>query len=177
MEKANPYFSATAGVLFDKKKTKLLRFPPTSPETSYSVPNGVTVIGKHAFQNARKLREIILPDTLISIEDSAFDEKEFDLEFASIDKNIIDDICAEYIEKDNTELERENAMLNDAYYARRNARTVKDFQEFSDLIDELQADIDSYCEYAKLYSSYINNLSMVHDDQTETSYILLTLSE
>lgn len=74
VEKANPYFSATAGVLFDKKKTKLLRFPPTSPETSYSVPNGVTVIGKHAFQNARNLRGIILPDTLISIEDSAFDD-------------------------------------------------------------------------------------------------------
>lgn len=74
VEKANPYFSATAGVLFDKKKTKLLRFPPTSPETSYSVPNGVTVIGKHAFQNARNLREIILPNTLISIEDSAFDD-------------------------------------------------------------------------------------------------------
>ena len=113
----------------------------------------------------------------VKCEDSAFEEKEFDLEFASIDKKIIDEICAEYIEKDNTELERENAMLNDAYCARRNARTVKDFQEFSDLIDELQADIDSYCEYAKLYSSYINNLSMVHDDKTETSYILLTLSE
>ena len=38
------------------------------------MPNGVTVIGKHAFQNARNLREIILPDTLISIEDSAFDD-------------------------------------------------------------------------------------------------------
>ena len=113
----------------------------------------------------------------VKCEDSAFEEKEFDLEFASIDKNIIDEICAEYIEKDNTELERENAMLNDAYCARRNAKTVKDFQEFSDLIDELQADIDSYCEYAKSYSSYINNLSLVHDDKTETSYILLTLSE
>ena len=113
----------------------------------------------------------------VKCEDSAFEEKEFDLEFASIDKNIIDEICAEYIEKDNTELERENAMLNDAYYARRNARTVKDFQEFSDLIDELQADIDSYCEYAKLYSSYINNLGLVNDDKTEVSYILLTLSE
>ena len=113
----------------------------------------------------------------VKCEDSAFEEKEFDLEFAPIDKNTIDEICTEYIEEDNTELERENAMLNDAYCARRNTRTVKDFQEFSDLIDELQANIDSYCEYAKVYSSYINNLSLVNDDQTETSYILLTLSE
>lgn len=113
----------------------------------------------------------------VKCEDSAFEEKEFDLEFASIDKNIIDEICAEYIEKDNTELERENAMLNDAYCARRNTRTVKDFQEFSDLIDELQAHIDSYCEHAKLYADYIRTLNMAHDDKTKSSYILLTLSE
>lgn len=113
----------------------------------------------------------------VKCEDSAFEEKEFDLEFASIDKNTIDEICAKYIEEDNTELERENTMLNDAYCARRNAITVKDFQEFSDLIDELQANIDSYCEYAKTYSSYINNLNLVHDDKTKSSYILLTLSE
>ena len=113
----------------------------------------------------------------VKCEDSAFEEKEFDLEFASIDKNIIDEICTEYIEEDNTELERENAMLNDAYCARRNTRTVKDFQEFSDLIDELQAHIDSYCEHAKLYAGYIRTLNMAHDDKTKSSYILLILSE
>lgn len=74
VEKGNPFFSAIAGVLFNKAKTTLLRFPPQSPETSYTVPSGVTVIGKHAFQNARNLTEIILPDTLITIEDSAFDD-------------------------------------------------------------------------------------------------------
>lgn len=74
VEKGNPFFAAMAGVLFNKAKTTLLRFPPQSPETSYSVPSGVTVIGKHAFQNARNLTEIILPDTLITIEDSAFDD-------------------------------------------------------------------------------------------------------
>ena len=148
------------------------------------------ICGRNDFTNAiaqlfynRKVEYLVIDyhkekDKLhVKCEDSAFDEKEFDLEFASIDKNTIDGICAEYIEEDNTELERENAMLNDAYCARRNTRTVKDFQEFSELIDELQAHIDSYCEHAKLYADYIRTLDLSLDDKTESSYILLTLSE
>lgn len=113
----------------------------------------------------------------VKCEDKAWDEKEFDLELASINKNTIDGICAEYIEKDNIELEREHDMLNDAKAARRNTATVKDFQEFSDLIDDLQEHIDSYCEHAKLYAGYIRSLNLAHDDRTEATYILLTLSE
>lgn len=148
------------------------------------------ICGRNDFTNAiaqlfynRKVEYLVIDyhkekDKLhVKCEDSAFEEKEFDLEFASIDKKIIDEICADYIEKDNTELERENAMLNDAYCARRNTRTVKDFQEFSELIDELQAHIDSYCEHAKLYADYIRTLNIAHDDKTKSSYILLTLSE
>ena len=113
----------------------------------------------------------------VKCEDSGWDEKEFDLEFATVDKSTIDYICSEYIQKDNIELEREHAMLNDAYEARRNTRTVKDFSEFSELIDELQEHIDSYCEHAKLYADYIRTLNMAHDGKIEETYILLTLSE
>lgn len=113
----------------------------------------------------------------VKCEDQAWDEREFDLELASIDKNTIDRICAEYIKEDNIELEREHAMLNDAYEARRNTRTVKDFQEFSDLIDSLQEHIDSYCEHAKLYAGYIRSLNLAHDNRIEATYILLALSE
>lgn len=74
VEKENSRYSALAGVLFDKEKKTLVRFPPKSPETRYTVPDGVTVIGKHAFQNARNLTEIILPETVTVIQDSAFDD-------------------------------------------------------------------------------------------------------
>lgn len=104
-------------------------------------------------------------------------KEEHDIEFASIDKKVIDEICSEYIKQDLTELERERDMLDDAKAARRNTSTVKDFQEFSDLIDSLQEHIDSYCEHAKLYAGYIRSLNLAHDDRTEATYILLTLSE
>ena len=113
----------------------------------------------------------------VKCEDSAWDEKEFELEFASINKNVVDDICAEYIKEDNIELEREHRMLEDAHCARQNTRTVKDFQEFSDLIDSLQEHIDSYCEHAKLYADYIRTLNLAHNEKTTATYILLTLSE
>ena len=74
VEKENQFYSAAAGVLFNKEKTMLVRFPPKSPEKRYTVPDGIKIIGKHAFQNARNLTEIILPDTLESIDDSAFDD-------------------------------------------------------------------------------------------------------
>lgn len=74
VEKENQFYSAAAGVLFNREKTILVRFPPKSPEIIYTVPKGVKVIGKHAFQNARNLTEIILPDTLETIDDSAFDD-------------------------------------------------------------------------------------------------------
>lgn len=113
----------------------------------------------------------------VKCEDSGWSDKEFDLEFASVDKAVIDEICSEYIQKDNVELERERSMLADAKAARRNTATIKDFSEFSDLIDELQEHIDSYCEHAKLYADYIRSLNMAHDSKTEATYILLTLSE
>lgn len=73
-EKSNANYVTLSGVLFSKDKKTLVRFPPASMECSYVVPNGVEIIGKNAFQNARNLREIILPETLLKIEDSAFDD-------------------------------------------------------------------------------------------------------
>lgn len=73
-EKDNEKYVTLSGVLFSKDKKILVRFPLASTECSYVVPNGVEVIGKHAFQNARNLQKIILPETLLRIEDSAFDD-------------------------------------------------------------------------------------------------------
>ena len=62
------------GVLFDKAKKTLMRYPIKSTDREYIVPDGVEVIGAHAFQNARNLKKIILPPSVSRIEDSAFDD-------------------------------------------------------------------------------------------------------
>lgn len=74
VEKDNQTYCASAGVLYSKDKRTLVRFPLASPEKTFIVPYGVETIGKHAFQNARNLQHIDLPDTVTRIEDSAFDD-------------------------------------------------------------------------------------------------------
>ncbi len=69
----NPnYSSDAAGVLFNKDKTLLIRYPNGKTETSYTIPNGVTSIGTYAFDDCRKLTSVIVPDGVTSIGDSAF---------------------------------------------------------------------------------------------------------
>ena len=102
---------------------------------------------------------------------------EFDDDFATISLNEVLDVCDEYIRIDEKELAREDKMLEDAYMARRNVATVKDFSDFSDLIDSLEEHRKEYCESAKLYKKYITTLDLSHNDDVASCYILLTLSE
>ncbi len=74
VEKDNQSYCSSAGVLYSKDKKTLVRFPLASPEKTFKVPHGVEAIGKHAFQNARNLENIFLPETVRIIEDSAFDD-------------------------------------------------------------------------------------------------------
>jgi len=72
----NNFYSSSGGVLFNKNKTTLIRFPPI-PTSEYVVPNGVTTISPYAFMyvtflDAPKLSTIKLPSTLTEIGASAF---------------------------------------------------------------------------------------------------------
>ena len=69
----NNYYSDNNGVLFDKKKTKLIRYPEGKLETSYTIPNSVTSIEDRAFAGCRSLTSITIPDSVTSIRYSAFD--------------------------------------------------------------------------------------------------------
>ncbi len=102
---------------------------------------------------------------------------EFEDDFATISLNSVLEVCDEHIRLDEKELAREDKMINDAYVARRNTSTVKDFSDFSDLIDSLEEHRKEYCESAKLYKKYITSLDLSHDDNVACCYILLTLSE
>jgi hypothetical protein len=68
---ANPNYSSTCGVLFDKAQTTLLRYPAGLPG-AYALPDGVTSIADSAFRQSRDLTGITFPDGLTSIGISAF---------------------------------------------------------------------------------------------------------
>jgi len=68
---ANTNFSVNGGVLFSKDGKELISFP-TQKGNTYTIPNGVTTIGKDAFNNHRLLTNITIPASVEVIEQSAF---------------------------------------------------------------------------------------------------------
>ena len=67
----NPVFSSEDGVLFNKDKTELFCFPP-GRTGRYTIPEGVTRIGKEAFSLRCKLTRVTIPDGVTSIGAYAF---------------------------------------------------------------------------------------------------------
>ena len=65
------FLSVEGGVLFDKHKTKLIRYPAGKTDTSYTVPDSVKVLGEDSFYHSRNLTSLILPAGLTTVEDLA----------------------------------------------------------------------------------------------------------
>ena len=72
VDENNLYFSAVDGVLFDRLKTKLICYPPEKTGTTYAIPNGVVTIGDCSFYLPRWLIDVSFPESIQSIEGSAF---------------------------------------------------------------------------------------------------------
>jgi hypothetical protein len=67
----NTEYSSEDGVLFDKNKTVLIHFP-AGKGGHYTIPDGVTSIGDHAFIKCARLTSVTIPDSVTSIEALAF---------------------------------------------------------------------------------------------------------
>ena len=65
------FLSVDDGVLFDKAKTKLIRYPKDKDGTSYTVPSSVRVLGDRSFYYSEKLTSIVLQEGLTTMEDNA----------------------------------------------------------------------------------------------------------
>jgi len=72
VEESNPSFSTIDGILFDKSKTTLVRFPGARGGR-YSIPDGVSEIGFDAFGGCMKLESIEIPDSVVRIGADAFE--------------------------------------------------------------------------------------------------------
>ena len=65
------FLSVDDGVLFDKAKTKLIRYPKDKDGTSYTVPSSIRVLGEDSFYYSEKLTSIVLQEGLTTVEDGA----------------------------------------------------------------------------------------------------------
>lgn len=65
-------FSSENGILFDKEKRELLRYPQAKADSSCTVPDGVESIGSRAFRECKSLVSVTMPGSVASIGDAAF---------------------------------------------------------------------------------------------------------
>lgn len=112
----NPSYSSVDGVLFNKDKTELLKYPAKKEGASYVVPstitkirdygfsgseissielpNGLKDLGTHAFWDCKNLKEVSLPGSLEYIGMALFDG-------AGVSSVTIDPSCSNYCVVDN----------------------------------------------------------------------------
>jgi hypothetical protein len=67
----NLVYSSVDGVLFNKSRTILIECPQ-GKGPSYTIPNGTTSIGEHAFYGCSSLTNVSIPNSVTSIGDYAF---------------------------------------------------------------------------------------------------------
>ena len=72
VDTANTAYSSENGVLFDKNKTKLIKYPQGKADTSYAIPSSVKSIAEGAFYGCSNLTSITIPDGVTSIGDDTF---------------------------------------------------------------------------------------------------------
>lgn len=71
------YSNDDFGVLYDKDKTTLIKYPIASDITSYDIPYGVEVIDFEAFRFSKNLKSVTFPETVRTISGYAFSDCEF----------------------------------------------------------------------------------------------------
>ncbi len=69
VDKENPYFSSKSGIVYDKKQTTLVQFPPARKKVDIS--KKIKKIGDSAFASS-DLEKVVIPDTVTTMESHAF---------------------------------------------------------------------------------------------------------
>lgn len=72
----NTSYTSENGVLFNKDKTRLLRYPANSSLESYEIPASVSSIDRDAFMFSKNLKSVTIPRGVTTIDEFTFSECE-----------------------------------------------------------------------------------------------------
>lgn len=68
----SPYFLSDNNVLYSVDKTRIIYYPIKKADKMFSIPDGVKIIGKHCFFACNHLKKIIIPESVIHLENNPF---------------------------------------------------------------------------------------------------------
>lgn len=72
VDENNPYLCSEGGVLFNKDKTILIKYPPKKSDYEYEVPGSVCIIKEKAFENVVELSELKMSSLVTELKDDVF---------------------------------------------------------------------------------------------------------
>ena len=73
VDSGNPEYCSENGVLYNKEKTEIIRFPKEITEVSFAIPKSVTKIADGAFEYCKNLTNVTIPNDMTSIGNNAFE--------------------------------------------------------------------------------------------------------
>ncbi len=68
----NTEYKSVDGILFTKSDDTLMKYPADKTATEYTIPDGIRVIGDHAFEYCEALISVTIPDSVEKIGEYAF---------------------------------------------------------------------------------------------------------
>ncbi|MDE7361606.1 MAG: leucine-rich repeat domain-containing protein [Oscillospiraceae bacterium] len=74
VDEDNQFFSSEKGVLFNKEKTELIKYPADKRDTSYSIPSTVIKVGDYCFAGAYWIESVVIPDSVKQLGGGAFED-------------------------------------------------------------------------------------------------------
>jgi len=72
VSESNTVYCSVDGILFDERKTKLVRYPEGKKADTYKIPNSVVIIEDFAFDNCANLKSIHVPNSIANIGAAVF---------------------------------------------------------------------------------------------------------
>ena len=68
----SPYFNLVDGILYNRDFTRLIYYPISKKDDRYEIKEGCRIIGKHSFYLCNNLKEVVIPSSIIKLENNPF---------------------------------------------------------------------------------------------------------
>jgi len=112
IDKDSKYFTKSKGVIFNKKKTKLIYYPPNKKDKAYTVPKSVNKIADRAFQDNRHLKTLTVNKGMKSVRSGSITK----IKTAKISKNTFKYPYYPYYQSSLPKLKKLSIAKGNQYY-------------------------------------------------------------